>query len=251
MVNKKPESKDPYIEYLKNLGEKDMLKELNYQFPEELDMQAVSPIIEMVSSWDKKTLIYALTVTNLWFVLGDGSISPRGILSIDHGVQQKAFVQLKYILLKNAGFLAKTSEISRSYRRRKEGKYTVSYRFNTRSLFQKERKNFYARENEKDKKHIPTDFLELLNPGILAFWYMDDGSRENSPLGMHLDVTNFSKKEQLDIEMAIKEKFDIDTSFHDREQNSVKLNFKSRNIESLISKIKPFFIPSLLYKLPN
>ena len=169
-------------------------------------------------------------------------------------LQQKAFVQLKYLLLKNAGFLTATCKVARSIKYdRKRNKYYVSWRFGTVSAFQEEKREFYPEQ----KKVIPTGLLERINPEILAFWYMDDGSQGgNTPHKLCTnDVSAFSSTEKQLLQKAIEEKFDVEIhSWHRRNIKraivATKFYFKRRNIESLIDQIKPFFIPSLLYKLP-
>lgn len=201
----------------------------------------------MVGSWDRQSLIYAMTI-------GDGYINPRGILTIEHGLQQKAYVQLKYLLLKNAGFLAPTSKIARSIKHNKKGnKYYVSWRFNTISAFKKERNEFYP----EGKKVISTALLKGLTPEIFAFWYTDDGGQGGkTAFGMVLDVSAFSSIQKELLKKAIEEKFHIDVNYHDQKNVqgtliATKFYFRRRNIENFINQIKPFFIPSLLYKLPH
>ena len=88
----------PRKAFLESLNDQELYEELGFELPEELDLKAVSPIIDEISSWDRKTLIYALTI-------GDGSIHERNRLEITHGQKQKSYTQFKYHILKQANLL--------------------------------------------------------------------------------------------------------------------------------------------------
>ena len=66
----------------------------------------------------------------------------------------------------------------------------------------------------------PTDKKEPKQPTVA--WYMDNGGREKSKLGMHLDVSTFNDVEREFIKEAISQKFDIDITYHRRAGNNVK-----------------------------
>src|SRR3989344_835092 len=105
-------------------------------------------------------------------ILGDGYVrivkgKKNALLEINHSFSQKEYVDWKYTMLQS---LCKSGP-----KARKSNGTRVAYRFNTRqhpeltTLF----KSFYG----EGKKSIPQNII--LDPIMLAVWFMDDGSRCN------------------------------------------------------------------------
>ena len=72
---------------------------------------------------------------------------------------------------------------------------------------------------------------------------MDDGSKQSS--GYQLCTMGFSESDLLLIQEFFKEKFDIDTTIF--KNKSIYIVSKSK--EKFENLIKPYIIPSMLYKL--
>ena len=120
-------------------------------------------------------------------LLGDGTLrlakgKLNALFEANHSIRQKEYVDWKYKQLKK--FV-----LSEPKRRLGNGK-RIAYRFTTRSLsaFTKLYHGFYL----NNKKIIPDDLL--LNPLILAVWFMDDGSKSRS--SVYLNTQQFDIENQ-------------------------------------------------------
>jgi len=170
--------------------------------------------------------------------LGDGHINKNGILTIEHCEQQKDYVYYKYEFFKKFNFCTTNSipvVVNRFDKRHK--KQSVSYRFNTKSLFKEMRNLFY-----QPKKIIPKCFTDIINGEALAIWFLDDGGQGgNSRYGLVIDITKFNHKDQLVIQNVLQEKYHLKTSFH-RSSNgkSTKLFFKRSTVFDFYDIIKPY-----------
>ena len=120
-------------------------------------------------------------------LLGDGTLrlakgKLNALFEVNHAIRQKSYVDWKYEKLIN--FV-----LSKPKMRLGNGK-RIAYRFTTRSLpvFTKLFHQFY----KDNKKIIPDDLL--LDPIVLAVWFMDDGSKSRS--SVYLNTQQFSIEDQ-------------------------------------------------------
>ena len=96
----------------------------------------------------------------------------KGVLTIEHSLDQKDYVDWKFQKLKQFNVLTpacKPSLVCRIHPQTKREHKSV--RFSTRSLFQVERSVFYP----NGRKVIPLNFKEFCLPETMAIWFMDDG----------------------------------------------------------------------------
>jgi len=169
-------------------------------------------------------------------LLGDGCLlwTTRGYcLRIHHGIRQKKYVEWKYEIMKD---LVNTPP-KLSHR---------GYYFRTVSnpVFDWYRKIFYQ---GKEKK-VPENIQDLLIPLGLAVWIMDDGSRDKGCV--RISTHSFNYPDQLKLRETIKDKFGIKSSIQ-KAKDKFWLWMKSETIPILVKLVKPYFLPSLLYKLPR
>jgi len=156
----------------------------------------------------------------------------------------------KFLILQQFGVLTKKSypvKVMNFNKKRK--KSYISYTLNTQSLFKKERTFFY---NSDSKKMLPLNFEEILDPQVLALWFMDDGGQGGNTVdGLVIDVSSFTTHEQFLIQKVLNKKFHLKTSLHyyNKKKNYVKLYFKKKTVHVFKKLIKPYVIPSLQYKL--
>ena len=169
-------------------------------------------------------------------LLGDGYLMPttRGCcLRIHHGDKQRKYIQWKYKIMKS---LVNTPP-------KIDGK---SYYFRTvsNSVFDKYRNMFY----EKNRKKVPKDIEQLLTPLGLAVWIMDDGSRDRGC--MRISSHNFSYEEHIILREVLRAKFGIKANIQ-KAQDKFWLWLTYGTMPKLTKLIRPYFIPSMLYKLPR
>ncbi len=103
-------------------------------------------------------------------------------------------------------------------------------------------------------KKLPSNIYELLNPLGLALWIMDDGYWNNT---VFLCTDNFTLEEVNKLIIILESKFALKATINTktRENSNTKFSYRIRisgvesNINLLRTLVKPFFIPSMLYKL--
>ena len=72
-----------------------------------------------------------------------------------------------------------------------------------KKIFQDLESLFYTQVGAKRKKILPKNIEQLLDPVVLAIWFMDDGGKSQSTVkGAYINATSFSDKERLEIEKA-------------------------------------------------
>ena len=98
------------------------------------------------------------------------------------------------------------------------------------------------------KKKIPKTIKRSLTPLGLAVWIMDDGSRDKGCV--RISTHNFSYSDQLKLQKILKAEFGIKCNIQ-KAKDKFWLWIKSESIPRLVKLIRPYFIPSLLYKLPR
>jgi len=171
-------------------------------------------------------------------LLGDGYVRivpgrKDAFMEVNHCVAQKEYVDWKYKMLGNI-----VSGLPKQYKN--NGK-RIGYRFNTRQhpgitkLF----KTFYR----DGKKLIPEI---ILNPLILAVWYMDDGSKCGHS-SYYLNTQQFSFPDQEKLLTLLKTK-----GLHaglNRDKKYWRIRFLMPSVPRLKKLVRNIVIPSLQYKL--
>ena len=195
-------------------------------------------------------------------VLGDGHITPLGYFSEKHSEKQVAYLEWK------AGFLgaimgAKAFDAETSFDKRSGSKiYSFSVRTKAHSFLYELREKFYKRVNGEWTKTIPKDFACMLDARILSIWFMDDGSTDwhyrngdKATPGMRaqckLSTQSFSIRDQQIVVDALSKNFGIHASITpvSGKPHLRFLRFSTEDSAKLISIVKGFCIPSLLYKV--
>lgn len=180
-------------------------------------------------------------------LLGDGCLEKNGNhvrLKVDHGAQQKAYVEWKFQELANAA--ASPPKRLEFFDRRTSKTYT-HWRFATKSVqtFDSFWETFYV----AGRKRIPTNISELLiSPLALAVWYMDDGYRRRDCRSLHLNTQGYTEEGQNMLQECLLRNFGVSTKIHWAGKYS-KLYISSDQSERFCETIKPHVIPSMERKL--
>ena len=143
-------------------------------------------------------------------------------------------------------FLLKKGYVNNNLPSLQKDKYGLSYRFNTYSF-----SNllwFYKIFYKNKVKVIPSfNYLLLfLTPLALAIWIMDNGTFKKP--GVRIAINSFNKKEGELLIKVLKFKYNIDSSLH-KNSNQFQLYINKNSMDLLISIVKPYFHPSMYYKL--
>lgn len=106
----------------------------------------------------------------------------------------------------------------------------------------------------KDKiKIVPLNIQDILTPIGLAHLLMGDGYFHSSHGVVYICSESFTKEEQELLITTLKLKFGIDATLNKRISSSGTESFRIRiskkSMDKLITLVKPYFIPEMLYKL--
>lgn len=129
-----------------------------------------------------------------------------------------------------------------------EIKYYYRFRTFTYSSFDWIYDSFYPKGT---KKIIPYFIDIYLSPLALAVWMMDDGTLHKNK-GFRFCTNGFTLKEIQYLALVLKIKYDLDSSFHKTGLvNQYGLYISKSNFKTLIKIVKPYFHPTMLYKISN
>jgi len=174
-------------------------------------------------------------------LLGDGSLvetfSKNHLrLQIDHCDAQREYVQWKYSILKPLVLTPpKYQPINRSWRFR-----TISHPDLTAigRLFYKGR-----------RKVVPDSIHDLLvEPIMLAVWFMDDGSKNRND-GLILNTQCFRKNETMRLKDCLSRNFGLDHVSLERDKNGWRLYVGKQSASRMTEIMRPYVLPDLAYKL--
>lgn len=187
---------------------------------------------------------------NKWItgtLLGDSSIDKHGRINISHSVKQKEYLYLKLQKMHQLKAVTDNRKPTIYSRLDKRVNNThITYSFWTKNFFKKERNYFYP----NGKKIIPSCIENYLDQESLAFWYMDDGGRNSKyGRGMVLDVSGFIQSDRELLRSILYSKWGLETSFHFRSENNVKIYIKTCSAYQFCELIRLYVIPQMKYKL--
>ena len=180
-------------------------------------------------------------------MLGDGTITQSGAYAGTHCMEQLSYFTHKMNTLSSI-----CSGKFQSYIRNSpsgSGKRLESLHFTTGTnrYCDRLRGIFYHHKS----KIVPYDFLleNLSNEG-LSYWFMDDGNYHNK--NARLYTNGFSCLDNLLLKQLFKVKWNIDAKIRIKPQNNkyyYYLGFGRSETKLLITLIRPYIIPSMLYKI--
>ncbi|MDO8667706.1 MAG: LAGLIDADG endonuclease [bacterium] len=172
-------------------------------------------------------------------ILGDGYLRiikgrKNAFLEINHSIKQWQYVEWKYQKLKNlVGGLPKS--------RRGKGE-RIAYRFYTKQHpeLTKLLHQFY----QNGKKIFPEKLM--LDPIILAVWYMDDGSKCRIS-DVYLNTQQFDNESQERIINALSKSKLL--ARLNKDKSYFRIRFLKSSLPKLKNLIKRYIIPSMRYKI--
>ena len=185
-------------------------------------------------------------------LLGDARLECRSIgvrspvtarFRVHHGLKQKEYVLWKYEILKD--FVLKgPREIS--WTNPKRDLLETSLYFHSKSL--KELGILYHYFYQNGKKILPENIFKILNPRMLAIWFMDDGS--NTGESFTLNTHSFSKEDHVRIVKFLKHSFKIKATIV-KDRTKWKMSIGKNEFQKFVSIVEPYIIPSMTYKIAN
>ena len=172
-------------------------------------------------------------------LLGDGYLRivpgrKDALLEINHSFSQKEYVDWKYEMLKS---LCKSGPVIR-----KGNGTRVAYRFTTRQHPElTELKTLFYKNGVKQ---MPRSVV--LNPTMLAVWFMDDGSKCRAS-DVYINTQQFAREDQKSC-LALLASLGIDASLN-RDKEYWRIRIKKDSLSNFFDTIRSQIIPSMTYKL--
>lgn len=110
---------------------------------------------------------------------------------------------------------------------------------------------FYKLHDNRFIKITPQDLGKYLTPLALAIWFMDDGSKINKTVRI---ATNCFARSDLEFLCELlKDKYNLDVKEGSIQKSGLDkgyiLYIKTSSLNKFIEIVKPFILPSMLYKL--
>jgi ubiquinol-cytochrome c reductase cytochrome b subunit len=105
---------------------------------------------------------------------------------------------------------------------------------------------FYKVNNGKRRKKVPNNIDLYLTPRALAFWIMDDGSKEEH--GILLHTNSFTYEEILLLVKVLKNKYNID-SWPRKKYDKYIIYISSKSVSLVVKLVKMYMHPKFYYKL--
>jgi len=193
-------------------------------------------------------------------LLGDGYIdkgSKNPALVISHSIKQEALIDLKTKILGNL-------LLSKRILKQQKGSYSDTPTIVIRSKYDPVFKEFLNKFYDSNYSYkLSEDILDELGPISLAFWYMDDGSKQirdnkskkfttakgSTPI-VQLSTHAFSLE---DVKLLIQKlkKLGLTAYCIKTKKNQYFITLNANSSRIFYSMIAPYVIPELAYKLPD
>jgi hypothetical protein len=110
-------------------------------------------------------------------------------------------------------------------------------------------------QTQKRRRRVPRNIHRFLNPIVLAFWFMDDGSMNPNGSGCILHTECFPRNEVVLLQKALGHVFHLETSVHkdDRTKKTGKIYYRlyisQKSTREFMRLISPLVHPCMHYKL--
>lgn len=185
-------------------------------------------------------------------LLGDGTMrvgkgARNANFKVEHGVEQKEYVEWKYRIL--APLVFTVPKLSYRYTEDRK-KYPKSWWFRTirHPMFTKIYHRFYVKDGYRNgRKIIPASIYQELDPMALAIWIMDDGSYQKGRMDM--STYSFSIEDINLLRKCIERKFHVAMNFFNDRGKGYRMYANKKESERLIQIIRPYVISCFKYKI--
>lgn len=169
-------------------------------------------------------------------LLGDGAMrcKTNALLEINHGADQRAYVDWKYQQLAHL--------VGTPPKPRKGNGSRIAYRFTTLSL--PELTPFYRAFYREGRKVVPELRLNSLS---LAVWFMDDGCKSHRAL--YINTQQFDREEQERLLTMLRDQLGIEGTLN-RDKSYHRIRIAVASVPRFIEIVRPHLLPYFEYKLP-
>jgi len=177
-------------------------------------------------------------------LLGDATIPAqrRGVLfnvKFEQSLKNREYVDHLYGIFKDwVGTPPRVRAIDDGDR------HSVWFRTYRHAAFSFYRHIFYDGAN--GRKLLPRNLHQFLTPRVLAYWFMDDGSRMTH--GYKLSTYAFTKAHQVSLCKTLAADFGLRTSLH-LDGSEYYVYIWAESISQFNNLVKPYILPCFAYKL--
>ena len=186
-------------------------------------------------------------------MLGDGTLQRNGgtncFLKYDQGYANRLVVQLVYLIFEP--YVGKPPSIRYKTVNGERKEHSVWFRTFRFKEFTRYQNLFYALNAlGAVERRVPINIQELLTPIALAFWFMDDGSKD--PSGYYLHTQCFTLADVKRLQQALGNKFGLETSVCrdiKNEKTYYYLYIRAGSMKKFTQLIDPYIIEPMRYKL--
>ena len=139
---------------------------------------------------------------------------------------------------------------------RKNGQKSQKFKTVSHSSFRFYGQQFYDSIHPPRRKKLPKLIHRWLNPCVLAYWFMDDGSFKSSQsYGILLNTQNFQLSEIRTLCQIMTERWNLKCSPRKQKNQIYKrvyyqIYISGRSFYAFLKLIDPYLIDSMRYKLP-
>lgn len=181
-------------------------------------------------------------------LLGDACMYKRGInanVKFEQSLKHKEYLFHLYNLFELYTF-------SPPYERKNKDGEIKSYSFRTftHPTFNQLYDIFYSKESKKFIENIDY-IIKNLNPIVLAYWIMDDGSLDKNKKMMIIHSQSFDYEINKLLSKGINEKFNLNSEVIIHKNKYYVIRIPSKDHKILHNLIKDYLHDSMLYKLPK
>ena len=187
-------------------------------------------------SQEQTQLVYGSLLGDANMNISGRCIHPR--FCIRHSVNQAALVLAKYALLKDY-----TKTPPKVVENGGWGGPIMAFTTLTSPDFDKSYLLCYPRGS----KRISAEWLSLIAPKGLAWWFMDDGSKQRT--GVHLSTESFTRQENFALRRWLRGTWGLLPRVTHSRRNLWCLRFGKRPAASFCSLISQYVLPEMRYKL--
>lgn len=178
-------------------------------------------------------------------LLGDGFLEQNGRhkrFVCVHSSKQQEYVTWKFNLLRQL------TQCRLDYKKRQDSRNNKTYSYvQLRSVSSPIWDEFYDLFYRDKRRIIPGDLPKIISARILAVWIMDDGYRRSDCNAMRLNTQGYSYQDQQVVRQSLI-KLGLESRIHRQAKHSV-IYIPSSSMNVLRSRVRPFLIPSMEYKL--
>jgi len=178
-------------------------------------------------------------------LLGDGYLERNGRYKrfvCGHGWKQQEYITWKFNLLSE---LTQCRLNSRTWQDPRNDR--IYSGFQLRSITSPLWDEFYDLFYKDNRRIIPKNLPDMISAQVLAIWIMDDGYRRNDCNAMRLNTQGYDYREHQVIKRSLK-KLGIESTIHHQAKYLVTY-IPSSSMDVLRSKVRPYIVPSMEYKL--